>query len=315
MKSLIFKRSLRKSDTMKLSICIPVYNFDVRGLVFDLKREIENHRMNAEIILIDDASKESFNTLNREIKDKVSRFVFLSENLGRSRIRNLFLDFSTGEYLLFLDCDGKIIQDDFVQKYIQFIEQNPATTVIYGGREVPEERPDPDHYLRWKFAVERENLPVEFRKKKPYLSFQTNNFIIRKEVLVKVNFNPDYKKYGYEDLLFAMDLKSENIWIDHIYNPILNNDLENNLVYLGKVEESVESLSAMLKHEGLDSKLSEVKLVKMYHKINRSFLNSVFLLLFKAGEDRAKKKLLNGNIKLRYLDFYKLGLLLRKMKS
>ena len=64
MKSLIFKRSLRKSDTMKLSICIPVYNFDVRGLVFDLKREIENHRMNAEIILIDDASKESFNTLN-----------------------------------------------------------------------------------------------------------------------------------------------------------------------------------------------------------------------------------------------------------
>ncbi len=69
---------------MKLSICIPVYNFDVRGLVFDLKREIENHRMNAEIILIDDASKESFNTLNREIKDKVSRFVFLSENLGRS---------------------------------------------------------------------------------------------------------------------------------------------------------------------------------------------------------------------------------------
>jgi glycosyltransferase involved in cell wall biosynthesis len=49
---------------MKISVCIPVYNFDVRELVFSLSKEIENHKLNAEIILIDDASSKDFITIN-----------------------------------------------------------------------------------------------------------------------------------------------------------------------------------------------------------------------------------------------------------
>ncbi|WP_435525706.1 hypothetical protein [Chryseobacterium indoltheticum] len=48
---------------MKISVCIPVYNFDVRELVYDLKKEIENQNIDAEIILIDDASEESFHNV------------------------------------------------------------------------------------------------------------------------------------------------------------------------------------------------------------------------------------------------------------
>ena len=40
---------------MKISVCIPVYNFDVLELVFSLSKEIENQKLNSEIILIDDA--------------------------------------------------------------------------------------------------------------------------------------------------------------------------------------------------------------------------------------------------------------------
>nr|WP_315033447.1 glycosyltransferase family 2 protein [uncultured Chryseobacterium sp.] len=298
---------------MKLSICIPVYNFDVRELVFDLKKEIKTHAVDVEIILIDDASKECFKEINRTLKDEVSQFIFLKENIGRSRIRNLFLDFSTGEYLLFLDCDGKIVEENFSQKYIQFLQKTPDAKVIYGGRTVLES-PDQDHYLRWKFAVERENLPVELRIKRPYLSFQTNNFIIKREILEKIGFNPEFRQYGYEDLLFAMDLKSEKIKINHINNPILNNDLETNSIYLGKVEESVESLSNMLKNQELRPRLSELKLVLLYNKLKNTPLKVIFTLLFAMGEGSIKKKLSKGNVSLRYLDVYKLGLLFRKMK-
>lgn len=299
---------------MKLSICIPVYNFNVCELVFDLRKEIDSQDIDAEIILIDDASKEDFKQINREIQTSVHQFIFLEKNIGRSRIRNLFLQYAAGEYLLFLDCDGKIIEKNFLKNYTQFIQKYSRTQIMYGGRKVSNTASDPDHYLRWKFAVERENLPVELRKEKPYLSFQTNNFVIRKDVLKKVGFNPEFQKYGYEDLLFAMDLKAEHIKIDHIDNPILNNDLESNTIYLGKVEESVESLSHMLKDEMLSSKLSEIKLVKVYNKLRSIPFKAFLKLLFNIGEGSLRRKLSKGNVSLRYLDIYKLGLLFRKME-
>lgn len=299
---------------MKLSICIPVYNFDVRELVIDLKKQINCQNIDAEIILIDDASKEECKRMNSEVQKITHRFISLEKNIGRSRIRNLFLRYASGEYLLFLDCDGKIIEKSFLKKYTQFIQEYPYTQIIYGGRKVLDSPTDSDHYLRWKFAVERESLPVELRRENPFLSFQTNNFVILKDVFEKVAFNPGFQKYGYEDLLFAMDLKGEHIKIDHIDNPILNNDLESNSVYLGKVEESVESLSHMLKDETLISKLSEVKLVKLYNQLKKMPFKVIPGLFFNLGERILKRKLLKGNVSLRYLDIYKLGLLFRKMK-
>lgn len=298
---------------MKLSVCIPVYNFDVRELVFDLTKEIDSQKLDVEIVLIDDASKEEFRQINREIQGIAHQFIFLEKNIGRSRIRNLFLDYAIGEYLLFLDCDGKIVGNNFLKNYIQFIQEHPNASIIYGGRKVLGSASDSDHYLRWKFAVERENLSLKQRLEKPYLRFQTNNFVIRKEILNRVGFNPEFQKYGYEDLLFAMDLKAERIPIDHIDNPILNNDLESNIIYLGKVEESVESLSHMLKDEKLSVKLAEVKLVRIYNKLKDTPFKILLSLLFNIGESSIKKKLSKGNVSLRYLDLYKLGLLFRKM--
>lgn len=299
---------------MKLSICIPVYNFDVRELVFDLKKEIENNKIDAEIILIDDASEESFTIINSELQKEVQTFIFLEKNIGRTRIRNLFLNYTKGDYLLFLDCDGQIISNTFLSSYIQFIANNKETDVVYGGRKVADFPPDKNHCLRWKFAIERENPPVKQRQEKPYLCFQTNNFIINREVLEKIPFNPEFQKYGYEDLLFAMELKREGVLIDHIENAIFNNDLETNEKYLIKVKESMESLAKMLQDKNLKSNLTEIKIVKAYNRINEKFLRILFANLFQIIKVGLEKKLLKGNVNLRYLDFYKLGLLLKEMR-
>lgn len=299
---------------IKLSVCIPVYNFDVRELVYGLKKEIENQNLSAEIILIDDFSDRKLCSLNSEIQGVASVFLSLDKNLGRSKIRNLFLNYAQGEYLLFLDCDGKLIQENFLKNYINFLSKNPLTDVLYGGRKVPAEIPDQKHLLRWKFAVERENLSVGERKSHPYLSFQTNNFVIRQNVLYKIPFNVSYSNYGYEDLLFAMDLKSENILIHHIENPVLNNDVETNEVYLEKVKESVASISSMLKTNAVKNRISDIKLVKAFGKFNFFPLSIFIVFFFKISKNFLEKKLLHGNKSLRYLDLYKLGLLFKLMK-
>jgi glycosyltransferase involved in cell wall biosynthesis len=299
---------------MKLSICIPVFNFDVRELVYNLKKEIQKNDIDAEIILIDDASNDQFKKLNTELTSEVNNYIFLEKNIGRSKIRNLFLQYAKGDYLLFLDCDGKIINSDFLKIYTEALQQNTKIDVLYGGRTVSKNLSDKKYILRWKFAVERENLPVVVRNEKPYLSFQTNNFIIKKEILNKIKFNPEFENYGYEDLLFAMDLKSERIKIHHVDNPIFNNDLESNEAYLSKVEESMGSLSKMLRIDFLRLKISEIKLVKAYNLLQKMHLKSLFLNLFKFFEKKIEKNLLSDHPNLRNLDLYKLGLLLRKMK-
>ncbi len=299
---------------MKLSICIPVYNFDVNDLVQDLQNQIVSNDLDAEIILIDDHSKTEFININKNLEKTVSQFIFLDKNIGRSKIRNLFLNYSQSEYLLFLDCDGKIISPNFLRNYIDFINtKNPD--VVFGGRKVSDIKPSSEFGLRWKFAVERENLPLKQRLKSPYLDFQTNNFIVKKKVLKDNPFNETITQYGYEDLIFAKDLFKNNIFINHIDNPIFNNDVETNEVFLSKADQSAKSLSQLIKTDKDVERISKIKLAKAYSKLKKTGGIFLYRLIYKLSKPYIQKKLLGGNASLKALDFYKLGQLIYYMNK
>ena len=76
-----------------------------------------------EIIFIDDASGPPFMEMNRAICESVGTYIPLNQNLGRARIRNHFLQFTQYEWLLFLDCDSLITDEDFLQKYLAEIKE------------------------------------------------------------------------------------------------------------------------------------------------------------------------------------------------
>jgi glycosyltransferase involved in cell wall biosynthesis len=297
---------------MKLSICIPTYNFDVNDLVKDLQNQIASNDLDAEIILIDDASKTEFIEKNKDLEKLITQFIFLEKNIGRSKIRNLFLNYSQSEYLLFLDCDGKIISENFLKIYIDFINtKNPD--VVFGGRKVSEKQPEKEYGLRWKFATERENLPVKQRLKLPYSSFQTNNFIVRRSILEKNPFNENITQYGYEDLIFAKDLFKNKVLIHHIDNPVFNNDVETNRVFLAKADQSAKSLSQLIKKDKDIERISRIKLAKAYFRLKRTGGIFVYKLIYKLLKPYIQKKLLGGNASLKALDFYKLGQLIYYM--
>lgn len=298
---------------MKLSICIPVYNFDVNELVTELRNQIGNG-LDAEILLIDDASEKSFIELNNDVKAKVNQFIFLDNNIGRSKIRNLFLKYSHSDYLLFLDCDGKIISNDFLKNYIDYIDSK-NTDVVFGGRKVSDIKSNSEYGLRWKFATERENLPVDQRLKSPYLSFQTNNFVVRKSILDKIRFNEGITQYGYEDLIFANDLYNYQVKIDHIDNPIFNNDVETNAIFLAKADQSAKSLAQLIKNDKNFDRVAQIKLTKAYLMMKKTGTIYIYRVLYKIVKSRLEKKLLTGSASLRALDFYKLGQLIGYMNK
>ena len=299
---------------MRLSICIPVFNFDVNELINDLQSQIDCENLDSEIVLIDDASDQEFISINKNLQAKVSQFIFLDKNIGRSKIRNLFLKYAQSEYLLFLDCDGKIINENFLKTYFDFINnQNPD--VIFGGRKVSEIEPDSEYGLRWKFATERENLPVSQRLKAPYLDFQTNNFVVKKSVLEKVPFNEGITQYGYEDLVFSKDLQDHQIKIDHIDNPIFNNDVESNISFLSKADQSAKSLAQLMRSDKNFERLSQIRLAKAYLLMKKTGIIFIYKLIYKLSKSRIEKKLLTGKASLKVLDFYKLGQLIDYMNK
>lgn len=300
---------------MMLSVCIPVYNYDIRQLVSDLNDEIHRNHLNAEIILIDDASNSSFRETNETAAHLVQKYIQLAENVGRAAIRNLFLQYASGHYLLFFDCDVKILQPGFIKKYIDFLKTHPETDVVYGGRKSRTEKPTGDKLLRWRYSNERENLPAEMRNSAPYLSFQTNNFVVLKRCLSEVNFDEKFRDYGYEDLLFAMKLQERNIAVAHIENPVLNTDEETNTVFLAKVEESVLTVAKMLNDPETAPKLSDIRLVGTFSQLNNSGLIPVISFVFSILKSPIRKSLERGRASLKLLDFYKLGLLTTIMRT
>lgn len=294
---------------MKISVCIPIYNFDVRELVDDLKKEIKNQSIDAEIVLIDDASEENFRQINNELKNKVEQFVLLEKNIGRSRIRNLFLNYTKGDFLLFLDCDVKIDDKNFLSNYLKEIDQNRGVEVLYGNFKI-----DPAHSgtLRNRYSVEKEIFSVE--RSSDFALLKTVNFIIKRNVLEKFPFNEVLLNYGYEDFVFAKTLEFSKVKFSAIQNPVIHFDDASNEDFLNKTKTAIDSLCLLLQNSDNEKFIKDIKVYRVAKKIKNIKMKSTFLFLYSLLEKKIVMNLLSKNPNLKYLDLYKLGLLLRKMQ-
>ena len=149
---------------MTLSVCIPVYNQDITGLVHSLLEQIKSstyeHLVN--IIIIDDHSEEIFYSLNRVLSKEVT-YKYLDKNIGRSKIRNKFLKYSESDYLLFIDCDSSIIDDKFILSYLNYLESEKPN-VIVGSSVYSNQAPRLSRRLRWKYGSQRESQSYQERK-------------------------------------------------------------------------------------------------------------------------------------------------------
>lgn len=286
-----------------ISICIPVYNFDVRQLVHDLLEQMDE---SMELILIDDASNESIKQINSELKSERVVFFELEKNVGRSKIRNLFLNFAKNDFLLFLDCDSQVVSKVFILNYYKLISTN--VRLVCGGRIYEKSCPSVSQSLRWKYGVTRESKNAKERNRYPNDSFMTNNFLIAKEVLASNPFDERLIQYGHEDTLLGIQLKKKQINILHIENPVLNNDVETNAVFMQKTEQSLENLQQINAfYEDKIALENSITLLRVAKKLQRYKLKWAFKLLYKLiGKSLRKNLISSKNPSMRKFGLYKL---------
>ena len=290
-----------------LSICIPIYNFDVTGLVVTLHQQAVRQNIAAEVICIDDCSDEAFRIKNKDICNTYGKYIQLEENVGRAKIRNLFLQYAIYDYLLFLDCDSVLIASNFVKKYVDAIIKSGAR-VLCGGRIYNDIKPSKQKLLRWKYGHKKESMPVDVRLRNPNKSFITSNFAIHKNTLISFKFDERLVQYGHEDTLFGFQLKENHIKILHIDNPILNGYLEDNDEFIAKTELGLSNLVCILQFLNYDQGfIEDVNILRFHQKCRKYKIDLIIIFLFSFLKPVLRLNLSKGYANLFWFDFYKLG--------
>ncbi len=191
----------------------------------------------------------------------------MPENLGRSAIRNALGRAARHDWLLFMDCDSRVVSAHFIKNYL---EHKRAGTLVYGGRCYGAEPPsEPSLLFHWKYGSLREQTTAAQRNRSPWHGFMTNNFLIERELFFKVGFDETLRQYGHEDTLFGLELAKRQVPILHIDNPLEHIGLERVDVFLSKTEQGLENLLRLWQQ----GKPIETRLLRIFLKCRQWWLH------------------------------------------
>ena len=290
-----------------LSILVPIYNVEVKKMITSLLEQCKKAKIDYEVICFDDKSRKAIKNKNQAVLQHLFKvnYVELSENIGRAKIRNWLAKAANGDRLLFLDCDSKIIRKDFVKTYI-----NNSAPVIYGGRVYTKRKSNDSFTLHWEYGHKYESKEAIERSKLPYESFMSNNFLIDAQLFNEIGFNEDIIGYGYEDLVFAQDIKEKEIEILHIDNPVEHRFIDKNEAFMDKIDRSLINLKELYQQD----KIQATKLLRWVSTLQKWKLDGIVCKLLASRLGQIRTDLIQNKKPIRWLQVYKLGKYLSNLR-
>lgn len=294
---------------MKISLLIPVLDYDIISLVYSMKDAMGKVPELCEILIGDDGSSAEFSEKYRSLETENVKVITSEKNIGRAAIRNRLALEASGDFFLFIDADVVLpgTAEAYLKKWLPFMSRS---RVICGGIIYHESPPgDPDKILRWKFGRRREQKSAVERNKNPHAGFSTFNVLIEKSVFSKIRFNEELKQYGHEDTLLGYQLKKAGIGILHIDNGLIHEGLESNRDFLNKTKLGIENLSKLYDKVTDKKSFSEtVVILSIYNKLKLLGLTRIFAAIFIRYRDRMEIRLDSSDISLQLFGFYKMSM-------
>ncbi len=282
-----------------LSILIPVYNYPVSSLVNELDKQCQSAGIDYEIIVMEDGSTKHL-TENANLSSlPYVQYVANPKNIGRAAIRNMLAEKAKFEFLLFLDCDSQVDQSYFISRYLETKE----IEVVYGGTKYLPQT-DEDYLLHYTYGVEREAKDLHTRINDPHLHFKTNNFAVAKKIFQSVRFDESLTHYGFEDSLFAYELKNRRIPVLHIENPVVHAGLDHTEDFLQKAKQATENAWLLVQSGKIPAE--EIRFTKKYNQISKWQMQRLMAVVLSVYEPYFIAYLKKSEPKIVYLDFLKL---------
>ena len=190
---------------LKIDVIIPSIRIDEKRLAAILDINIPPNVELCYYIVIDNPLLKS-NSFVRN--GRLVNLIVNEENLGASLSRNVGLDKSRGDYVLFLD-DDVVPMPDILYAYMRAIKEEPDAAGYVG----PTKFPDPINSftmgIRASGMLTFFNLPLE-REFVPWGT--TSNIMVRKDKVKNIRFSPIFPKHGGgEDIDFCVNLIENSI--------------------------------------------------------------------------------------------------------
>ncbi|MCI7251083.1 MAG: glycosyltransferase [Prevotella sp.] len=306
-----------------LSILLPSYNNVCVSLVHVLQRQADALRgkldkpFRYEIIVADDGSTDAACIdANRVIGDMLHcRYLRMEQNVGRAQIRNVLISESRGDYVLLIDSDLFLCDDNYLYKYA-----TSTADVVYGGTRiggeglamVDNEANTENLKGNLRYIYEKKAEPshrAAFRQLRPNQEISVCNLYARRDIMEAHPFDSRFKAYGYEDVLFGKRLAESGIEVTHIDNPVLINEFESNSVFVKKTEEAIITLCRFEQDlEGYSNLKTKVTTLGRYIPL------SLFRLWHRIMKNKEKRNLTGSKPSLLLFKLYKLGFFLENRK-
>lgn len=306
-----------------LSILLPSYNNVCVSLVQALQRQADalwgklDKPFRYEIIVADDGSTDAACIdANRVIGDMLHcRYLRMEQNVGRAQIRNVLISESRGDYVLLIDSDLFLCDDNYLYKYA-----TSTADVVYGGTRiggeglamVDNEANTENLKGNLRYIYEKKAEPSHwavFRQLRPNQEISVCNLYARRDIMEAHPFDSRFKAYGYEDVLFGKRLAESGIEVTHIDNPVLINEFEPNSVFVKKTEEAILTLCRFEQDlEGYSNLKTKVTTLGRYIPL------SLFRLWHRIMKNKEKRNLTGSKPSLLLFKLYKLGFFLENRK-
>lgn len=306
-----------------LSILLPSYNNVCVSLVQALQRQADALRgkldkpFRYEIIVADDCSTDAACIdANHVIGDMLHcRYLRMEQNVGRAQIRNVLISESSGDYVLLIDSDLFLCDDNYLYKYA-----TSTADVVYGGTCIGGEgfamvdnEANTEHLKgNLRYIYEKKAEPSHravFRQLRPNQEISVCNLYARRDIMEAHPFDSRFKAYGYEDVLFGKRLAESGIEVTHIDNPVLINEFEPNSVFVKKTEEAILTLCRFEQDlEGYSNLKTKVSTLGRYIPL------SLFRLWHRIMKNKEMRNLTGSKPSLLLFKLYKLGFFLENRK-
>lgn len=290
-----------------ISVIIPVYNAE-KYLEKCLKNVINQTYKNIEIILINDGSIDNSGIICDEYKNKDNRIkVFHTKNNGVSAARNLGIENSKGDYIIFIDADDYIELNAFEEILTKNNNYDFITFSYY--KLMKDDKICYDNRNKIEILKKEEAL-IKIMDDRYFQGFACNK-LFKRSIIIENKLYFDENIKINEDLLFCVNFLEKSSAIAYYSKPLYYyRQLTTSAIHS---KDAKKYVTALLAYEKIEKIYIKNNIDKELFYINFFSLNLVLKELLIKGKDKTKIKEINDNLKkYRKVVFYSKEICIKK---
>ena len=197
-----------------LSVLIPTYNRRdrlERCLTALQAQSLDSSEF--EVLVMNDGSTDGTEVFLKDLQEKWPSLGFhTKKNEGQGLARNLGVSFAKGSILVFID-DDIYVTPDFLKHHLEFHSKFPQETHAALGLTEWWDGQKITPLMEWmtsKRGVQFAYPLLSEGQEASFWFFYTSNLSIKKSLLLKENFDADFRGYGWEDTELGYRLQKKH---------------------------------------------------------------------------------------------------------